>query len=227
MAAEGSSSSLSATAPTSYADDQDRSSLPRSKRALSPASQHAAHLAKLMANPAKPVHIPGPAKEKEMRAPRETMKNVSGSSAGAGSGEFHVYKHARRREYERIKLMEDKEAKEQQRAQFSEAQQAAAAASDAKTNKNKARRDKKKEAKRKAASSSGSGGGGEESGRAGKPRNGEEGAEPQAKRIRIGQAAAVSLETGEDRAGAASGGGALKFKRRTDDDDEEDEEDGE
>jgi len=36
------------------------------------------------------------------------MKSVSGSSAGAGSGEFHVYKHARRREYERIALMEQK-----------------------------------------------------------------------------------------------------------------------
>lgn len=36
------------------------------------------------------------------------MKNVQGSSAGAGSGEFHVYKASRRREYERTKLMEEK-----------------------------------------------------------------------------------------------------------------------
>jgi hypothetical protein len=36
------------------------------------------------------------------------MKNVQGSSAGAGSGEFHVYKQARRREYERLKIMSDK-----------------------------------------------------------------------------------------------------------------------
>ena len=35
------------------------------------------------------------------------MKNVQGSSAGAGSGEFHVYKQNRRREYERLKLMEE------------------------------------------------------------------------------------------------------------------------
>ena len=35
------------------------------------------------------------------------MKNVQGSSAGAGSGEFHVYKASRRREYERLKLLED------------------------------------------------------------------------------------------------------------------------
>ena len=36
------------------------------------------------------------------------MKNVQGSSAGAGSGEFHVYKQNRRREYERLKIMDEK-----------------------------------------------------------------------------------------------------------------------
>jgi hypothetical protein len=35
------------------------------------------------------------------------MKNVQGSSAGAGSGEFHVYKASRRREYERLKIMDE------------------------------------------------------------------------------------------------------------------------
>lgn len=39
------------------------------------------------------------------------MKNVQGSSAGAGSGEFHVYKQNRRREYERLKLMDEKAIK--------------------------------------------------------------------------------------------------------------------
>ena len=45
--------------------------------------------------------------KKTIRASREMMKNVQGSSAGAGSGEFHVYKASRRREYERLKLLED------------------------------------------------------------------------------------------------------------------------
>lgn len=57
------------------------------------------------------MHVPGPAREKTLRAPREMMKNVQGSSAGAGSGEFHVYKQNRRREYERLKLMDEKAKK--------------------------------------------------------------------------------------------------------------------
>jgi hypothetical protein len=68
-------------------------------------------LEKLMKDPAKPVVLPEPPKEKTIRPPREMVKNVQGSSAGAGSGEFHVYKASRRREYERLKLMEDEKAK--------------------------------------------------------------------------------------------------------------------
>lgn len=76
-----------------------------------PAEQQAAALSQLLAHPEREIKLPGPPKEKTLRAPRETIKNVTGSSAGAGSGEFHVYKHARRREYERIKLMEEKDSK--------------------------------------------------------------------------------------------------------------------
>lgn len=68
-------------------------------------------LARLLKDPAKLAPIPAPPKEKTLRPAREMMKNVQGSSAGAGSGEFHVYKAARRREYERLKMMEDTTAK--------------------------------------------------------------------------------------------------------------------
>ena len=66
-----------------------------------------AQLDRLLKDPSKPAFIPPPPKEKTIRAPREMMKNVQGSSAGAGSGEFHVYKASRRREYERLKLLEE------------------------------------------------------------------------------------------------------------------------
>ncbi|GAA5935015.1 PRKRIP1 family protein [Sporobolomyces koalae] len=82
-------------------------------RNATPAEIQAHQLNKLLANPEKDVYIPQRPKEgvtKTLRPPREMMKNVQGSSAGAGSGEFHVYKQSRRREYERLKLMDEEEA---------------------------------------------------------------------------------------------------------------------
>jgi hypothetical protein len=70
-----------------------------------------AQLEKLLKDPSKPVVLPQALGEKTIRAPREMMKNVQGSSAGAGSGEFHVYKQSRRREYERVKIMEEQSQK--------------------------------------------------------------------------------------------------------------------
>merc|ERR1719340_366098 len=69
-------------------------------------------LEKLMKNPEKPVNIPGPRKEKDPNKAPEFVYNVMGSSAGAGSGEFHVYRQIRRKEYARQKIMEEKKTKE-------------------------------------------------------------------------------------------------------------------
>ena len=74
-------------------------------------TNHVLQLERLLKDPSKPVSIPSAPKDKSQRAPREMMKNVQGSSAGAGSGEFHVYKQNRRREYERLKIMDEKAAK--------------------------------------------------------------------------------------------------------------------
>lgn len=75
--------SLSSMAPSD-------SKLPPLRHGATPAEQQAYALQKLLANPDKPVHIPEPPPEgvRQLRAPREMMKNVQGSSAGAGSGEF-------------------------------------------------------------------------------------------------------------------------------------------
>jgi hypothetical protein len=77
------------------------------RHALSAVEQQRAQVEKLLKDPSKPAYIPPPPKEKTIRPAREMMKNVQGSSAGAGSGEFHVYKASRRREYERLKLLEE------------------------------------------------------------------------------------------------------------------------
>lgn len=73
-------------------------------------------LEKLMRNPDKPAPIPDRQKEWNPRAPPEFVRDVMGSSAGAGSGEFHVYRHLRRREYQRqdfLDKLSDKQRKDQ------------------------------------------------------------------------------------------------------------------
>ncbi|GBP85214.1 PRKR-interacting protein 1 homolog [Eumeta japonica] len=69
-------------------------------------------LEKLMKNPEKPVVIPDPPKSKSLPPPPDFVRNVMGSSAGAGSGEFHVYRHLRRKEYARQKFIQEKSEKE-------------------------------------------------------------------------------------------------------------------
>ncbi|GIY38775.1 PRKR-interacting protein 1 homolog [Caerostris extrusa] len=55
----------------------------------------------------KPVIIPEMPKEKKGFTVPEFVRNVMGSSAGAGSGEFHVYRHLRRKEYTRQKIIDE------------------------------------------------------------------------------------------------------------------------
>jgi hypothetical protein len=82
-----------------------------SRHALTAVEKQRAQLGKLLKDPSKPAYVPPAPKEKTIRPAREMMKNVQGSSAGAGSGEFHVYKASRRREYERLKLMDEETQK--------------------------------------------------------------------------------------------------------------------
>jgi hypothetical protein len=87
------------------------SSRPANRHALTAVEKQKLQLEKLLKDPSKPAYVPPPPKEKSIRPAREMMKNVQGSSAGAGSGEFHVYKASRRREYERLTLLEEESRK--------------------------------------------------------------------------------------------------------------------
>lgn len=70
-------------------------------------------LEKLMSNIDKPIEIPTGLKTKNFATPPEFVRNVMGSSAGAGSGEFHVYRHLRRKEYARLNFIETQAKNEQ------------------------------------------------------------------------------------------------------------------
>jgi len=58
-----------------------------------------------------PIYLPAGGKiKKEVKPPVDFVRNVQGSSAGAGSGEFHVYRAGRRKELERQKDMAEEVA---------------------------------------------------------------------------------------------------------------------
>jgi hypothetical protein len=95
-----------------------RTNQPTKKRALSPRSKQSAHLEALFANPDKPINFPSSTSKSSSTLPPEIVANVQGSSAGAGSGEFHVYKASRRREYERLRAMDEEKDAEDRDAEF-------------------------------------------------------------------------------------------------------------
>ncbi|MBW0518948.1 hypothetical protein O181_058663 [Austropuccinia psidii MF-1] len=123
--------------------------LPANKHAPTPLEKQRLEVAKLLQDPTRKVHLPKPAKEKTIRPPREMIKNVQGSSAGAGSGEFHVYKQSRRREYERLRLMDEKEQKDKETAEFEKKQAELKSKADTKTAARRSRRQRRKENARK------------------------------------------------------------------------------
>nr|XP_034337237.1 PRKR-interacting protein 1 homolog [Crassostrea gigas] len=102
-------------------------------------------LEKLMRNPNKEAFIPEKSKEKEPRAPHEFIRNVWGSSAGAGSGDFHVYRGVRRREYARQKFIDEKAEKTAKDQEYQKKIEQNQKAADERTAKKRAKRNKKKQ----------------------------------------------------------------------------------
>ncbi|EPS45582.1 hypothetical protein H072_419 [Dactylellina haptotyla CBS 200.50] len=148
---------MSENIPESIPTSMDpRSHRPNKKRALSPASAQAAQLASLMKNPDRHISTTK-SRDKKLAPPPEIVANVQGSSAGAGSGEFHVYKASRRREYERLKMMDDELKKEKEKEDFETKTDEWKTRDDAKTAKNRAKRQKKKLAQEKKREREGTG----------------------------------------------------------------------
>ncbi|KAK3626634.1 hypothetical protein LTR56_019700 [Elasticomyces elasticus] len=113
---------MSENIPESIPTSSSRTShRPTKKRALNtPLSQQSASVEALFANPDREINIPSTstALSRSLAPPPEIVTNVQGSSAGAGSGEFHVYKASRRREYERLRVMDEEVEREEADKEF-------------------------------------------------------------------------------------------------------------
>ncbi|XP_040015897.2 PRKR-interacting protein 1 homolog [Gasterosteus aculeatus] len=121
--------------------------------AKTPAEEQRLKLERLMRNPDKPAPIPDRPKEWNPRAPPEFVRDVMGSSAGAGSGEFHVYRHLRRREYQRQDFLDKIADKQDEDQDYLDKVEQNKRAADDRTAKRRRKRDKlrqKKEMAKKA-----------------------------------------------------------------------------
>ena len=140
---------MSGPTPEAVTSSRDaRSKRPLKRQALTPTSQQATQLTALFAKPDREIALPPSsstiAKKSSLAAPPEIVANVQGSSAGAGSGEFHVYKASRRREYERVKLMDEEVAREEADADFEKKREEQRKKDAEKTEKNRKKREKHK-----------------------------------------------------------------------------------
>jgi hypothetical protein len=77
----------------------------------------------------------------------DRVYHVMGSNAGAGSGEFHTYRHSRRREQERLKQIDEDAERQEKEKERLERLAELENADEEKTTKRRAKRQKKKVAK--------------------------------------------------------------------------------
>ncbi|XP_071380195.1 PRKR-interacting protein 1 homolog [Centroberyx affinis] len=115
--------------------------------AKTPAEEQRLKLERLMRNPDKPAPIPDRPKEWNPRAPPEFVRDVMGSSAGAGSGEFHVYRHLRRREYQRQDFLDKMSEKQKKDLDYLDKIEDNKQAAEDRTAKRRKKRDKLKQKK--------------------------------------------------------------------------------
>ncbi|KAL4878666.1 hypothetical protein BJY04DRAFT_109337 [Aspergillus karnatakaensis] len=142
---------MSEPGPSSIPTSADpRSQRPTKRRAVTPHGDQATAISSLFKDPSKEIRLPNASQHRtasNLPAPPEIVANVQGSSAGAGSGEFHVYKASRRREYERLRLMQDEVDREKDEVEWQKKQEEVRRKDEEKTEKNRKRREKRNKAK--------------------------------------------------------------------------------
>lgn len=125
-----------------------RSKRPTKKRALTPRTALSNQVDALFANPNRPIALPSSTANPSL--PPEIVANVQGSSAGAGSGEFHVYKASRRREYERLRVMDEEVRREEDEREYALRKEEMEKRDREKTEKNRGKREKARLRKERA-----------------------------------------------------------------------------
>eukprot|EP00536_Pseudo-nitzschia_multiseries_P017868 jgi/Psemu1/161269/gw1.1889.10.1 len=79
----------------------------------------------------------------------EKVVNPYGSTSGAGSGEFHVYRHARARELARWNALDEDAKRTRELREFEEKRSADRNEAETKASKNRRKRQREKDAKRR------------------------------------------------------------------------------
>ncbi|KAK9495837.1 hypothetical protein V1508DRAFT_436592 [Lipomyces doorenjongii] len=132
------------TTDTPPSDDESQQQKKRQRVSADPYASLRTQLSSFAKNPNKEIVIPRPKSPSDLiPPPPELVTNVQGSSAGAGSGEFHVYKQARRREMERTKIFEEQREKEKMLKEFEERREQMRTLDEERTNKKREKRRKR------------------------------------------------------------------------------------
>ncbi|KAJ2851126.1 hypothetical protein IWW36_001377 [Coemansia brasiliensis] len=132
---------------SSESESPQDSSLKRKRNPL--VDKQRSHIDYLMKHIDKPVDLSVPEKP-AIKPPPDIVLNVRGSSAGAGSSDFSIYRDQRRKENLRIKLMEAEAARDKAKEQFENEMESLKQKDNEKTAKNRAKRQKRKNRAKRA-----------------------------------------------------------------------------
>ena len=108
------------------------------------------HVDALMRDVSKPAKVPEARKERGPRPPPESVRWVSGSSAGAGSSEFHIYRNLREHENKRQEWIGKKAKEDDENKIFQEQRLSRLQDCEEKTSRKRAKRQRKKQLQQQA-----------------------------------------------------------------------------